>query len=112
GGTPGDGPLTRRVHRTIARVTDDLGRRQQFHTPIAAVMELVNELSKSPAAPGARFAAETTVSLLQPYAPHMAEELWERLGHERLWEGPWPQADPSFLGDDTFGRVGRGTGRG
>jgi leucyl-tRNA synthetase len=102
GGTPGDGPLTRRIHRTIARVTDDLGRRQQFHTPIAAVMELVNELSKSPDDPAARFAAETTVSLLQPYAPHVAEELWERLGHERLWEAPWPQADPSFLEDDTF----------
>ena len=102
GGTPGDGPLARRVHRTIARVTDDLGRRQQFHTPIAAVMELVNELSKSPDDPAARFAAETTVSLLQPYAPHVAEELWERLGHERLWEAPWPQADPSFLEDDTF----------
>ena len=102
GGTPGDGPLTRRVHRTIARVTDDLGRRQQFHTPIAAVMELVNELSKSPDDPAARFAAETTVSLLQPYAPHVAEELWERLGHEHLWEAPWPQADPSFLEDDTF----------
>jgi leucyl-tRNA synthetase len=101
-GTPGDGPLTRRVHRTIARVTDDLGRRQQFHTPIAAVMELVNELSKSPDDPAARLAAETTVSLLQPYAPHVAEELWERLGHERLWESPWPQADPSFLEDDTF----------
>jgi leucyl-tRNA synthetase len=102
GGTPGDGPLTRRVHRTITRVTDDLGRRQQFHTPIAAVMELVNELSKSPDDPAARFAAETIVSLLQPYAPHVAEELWERLGHERLWEAPWPQADPSFLEDDTF----------
>ena len=102
GGTRGDGPLTRRVHRTIARVTDDLGRRQQFHTPIAAVMELVNELSKSPDDPAARFAAETTVSLLQPYAPHVAEELWERLGHEHLWEAPWPQADPSFLEDDTF----------
>ena len=102
GGTRGDGPLTRRVHRTIARVTDDLGRRQQFHTPIAAVMELVNELSKSPDDPAARFAAATTVSLLQPYAPHVAEELWERLGHEHLWEAPWPQADPSFLEDDTF----------
>ena len=107
GGTPGDGALTRRVHRTIARVTDDLGRRQQFHTPIAAVMELVNELSKSPDDPAARFAAETTVSLLQPYAPHVAEELWERLGHERLWEAPWPQADPSFLEDDTFELVAR-----
>ncbi|MBA3734731.1 MAG: leucine--tRNA ligase [Actinobacteria bacterium] len=102
GGAPDDGALARRAHRTIARATDDLGRRQQFHTPIAAVMELVNDLSKAPDDPAARFAAETTVSLIQPYAPHVAEELWERLGHERLWEQPWPQADPAFLEEDTF----------
>ncbi len=46
-------------------------------------MELVNELSKAPDDPAARFAAETAVSLLQPYAPHVAEELWGVLGHER-----------------------------
>ncbi|MDX6401053.1 MAG: leucyl-tRNA synthetase [Gaiellaceae bacterium] len=101
-GSPENGALRRRGHRTIARATDDLGRRQQFHTPIAAVMELVNDLSKSPGDPAARFAAETAVSLIQPYAPHVAEELWERLGHERLWEQPWPQADPAFLEEDTF----------
>ena len=56
-------------------------------------MELVNELSKAPDDPAARFAAETAVSLIQPYAPHVAEELWARLGHERLWEEPWPVAD-------------------
>ena len=33
------------------------------------------------------------MTLIQPYAPHVAEELWERLGHERLWEQPWPEAD-------------------
>jgi leucyl-tRNA synthetase len=102
GGEPGDGALARKAHRTIARATDDLGRRQQFNTPISTVMELVNELSKAQDDPAARFAAETAVSLIQPYAPHIAEELWERLGHERLWEQPWPEADPALLVEDTF----------
>ena len=102
GGAPGDGPLARKTHRTIARATDDLGRRHQFNTPISTVMELVNELAKAQDDPAARFAAETAVSLIQPYAPHVAEELWERLGHERLWEQPWPEADPALLEEDTF----------
>jgi leucyl-tRNA synthetase len=99
---PGDGALARKAHRTIARATDDLGRRLQFNTPISAVMELVNELAKAPDDPAARFAAETAVSLIQPWAPHVAEELWEQLGHERLWEHPWPVADPTLLEEDTF----------
>jgi leucyl-tRNA synthetase len=95
--------LTRKTHETIARVTDDLGRRQSFNTAIAALMELVNELSKAGADdPAARFAAETVVSLIQPYAPHVAEELWEALGHERLWAQPWPVADEAQLVRDTF----------
>jgi len=102
GDAPGDGALARKAHRTIARATDDLGRRQQFNTPISTVMELVNELAKAQDDPAARFAAETAVSLIQPYAPHIAEELWERLGHERLWEQPWPEADPALLEEDTF----------
>jgi leucyl-tRNA synthetase len=96
------GALTRKAHETIARVSDDVGRRLQFNTPIAAVMELVNELARDPGAPDARFAAETAVSLIQPYAPHVAEELWERLGRSRLWEEPWPEADESLLERDTF----------
>jgi leucyl-tRNA synthetase len=64
-------------------------------------MELVNELSKDRAGADSRFAAETAVSLVQPYAPHVAEELWERLGHERLWESAWPVADPALLEVDT-----------
>ncbi len=100
-GEVGDGPLVRKAHATIARVTDDIDRRFQFHTPIAAVMELVNDLADDVAAPGARFTAETAVSLLQPWAPHVTEELWERLGHERLWEAPWPMADPAMLTVET-----------
>ena len=98
----GDGPLARKAHETIAKVSDDIGRRFVFNTPIAAVMELVNALARATSDPAARFAAETVVSLIQPYAPHIAEELWERLGHERLWEQPWPVADERLLERDTF----------
>jgi len=95
--------LLRKAHQTIAKVTDDVGRRQSFNTAIAAVMELVNELLRAGADdPAARFAAETAVSVIQPYAPHVSEELWQRLGHERLWEQPWPAADESMLERDTF----------
>jgi leucyl-tRNA synthetase len=97
-----DGPLARKAHETIAKVTDDVGRRFVLNTPIAAVMELVNELARDPEAPGARFAAETAVSLIQPYAPHVAEELWSLRGHERLWEQPWPVADEAQLRRETF----------
>jgi leucyl-tRNA synthetase len=99
-GSAADGSLTRKAHATVAKVSDDIERRLQFHTPIAAVMELVNDLSVDTAAPDARFAAETAVSLIQPYAPHIAEELWGVLGHERLWETPWPEADPALLVQD------------
>ncbi|HEY2072907.1 MAG TPA: leucine--tRNA ligase [Gaiellaceae bacterium] len=98
----GTSDLARATHRTIAKVSDDVLRRVQFHTPISAMMELLNELSEDPAADDARFAAETLVSLVQPYAPHIGEELWTVLGHERLWEHPWPVADPAMLEQDTF----------
>jgi leucyl-tRNA synthetase len=112
---PADGPvetpLMRKAHTTIAKVTDDIERRFQFHTPISAVMELTNELARAPEDPAARFAAETAVSLIQPYAPHVAEELWERLGYERLLDEPWPQADPALLEHDTFELVVQVNGR-
>ena len=99
---PGEGPLARKAHETIAKVSDDIVRRFQFHTPISAVMELVSAISDDPGDPAARFAAETAVSLIQPYAPHIAEELWQVLGHDRLWEQPWPVVDESQLVQDTF----------
>jgi leucyl-tRNA synthetase len=97
-----EGGLARKANETIAKVTDDVLRRFQFHTPISAVMELVNALSDDPGADDARFAAETAVAVIQPYAPHIAEELWQALGHERLWEQPWPVADESQLVRTTF----------
>jgi leucyl-tRNA synthetase len=95
-------PLARKAHATIAKVTDDIGRRFAMNTPIAAVMELVKEISRNPDDAAARFAVETSLSLIQPYAPHIAEELWQRLGRERLWAEPWPVADPTQLERDTF----------
>ena len=106
-----DTPLARKAHATIDKVTDDIGRRFALNTPIAAVMELVNEISRHPDDPAARFATETAVSLIQPYASHVAEELWERLGHERLWETPWPEADPALLERETFELVVQVNGR-
>jgi len=100
--TPAEGVLAHKAHETIVKVTDDLGRRYAYNTAIAAVMELVNEIARDPRAPGARFAVETAVSLIQPSAPHIAEELWERLGHSRLWEASWPVADPAVLERETF----------
>jgi leucyl-tRNA synthetase len=109
------GPLVKRAHQTIAKVSDDIERRFQFNTPISAVMELVNEVygakNESDQAAGVRFATETAVSLIQPYAPHIAEELWERLGHERLWATQWPQADPAMLERETFELVVQVNGR-
>jgi leucyl-tRNA synthetase len=96
-------------------VTDDIERRFRFNTPIAAVIELVNEIYLAKDDPeqaaGVRFATETAVTLIQPYAPHVAEELWERLGHERLWAEPWPQADPAMLERETFELVVQVNGR-
>jgi leucyl-tRNA synthetase len=113
--SPGDAPvndLSHKAHETIARVTDDLGRRKSFNTAIAAVMELLNDLSRAGSAdPAARFAAETAVSLIQPYAPHVAEELWERLGHSRLWEEEWPTPDEAQLRRATFELVVQVNGR-
>jgi leucyl-tRNA synthetase len=110
-----DGPLVRKAHATIAKVSDDIERRFQFNTPIAAVTELVNDIyaAKDDPEQGAavRFATETAISLIQPYVPHIAEELWQRLGHEHLWQTPWPEADPALLERDTFELVVQVNGR-
>ena len=106
-----DTPLGRKAHATIDKVTDDIGRRFALNTPIAAVMELVNEISRHPEDPAVRFATETAVSLIQPYAAHIAEELWGQLGHVRLWQAPWPEADRSLLEHETFELVVQVNGR-
>ena len=110
-----EGPLVRKTHETIAKVSDDIERRFQFNTPIAAVIELVNDTYVAKDDPeqaaAVRFATETAVSLIQPYVPHIAEELWQRLGHERLWSAEWPEADPALLERETFELVVQVNGR-
>ena len=110
-----EGPLVRKAHETIAKVSDDIERRFQFNTPIAAVIELVNDTYVAKDDPeqaaAVRFATETAVSLIQPYVPHIAEELWQRLGREQLWKAPWPEADPALLERETFELVVQVNGR-
>src|SRR4029079_221244 len=104
-----EGPLVRKAHETIAKVSDDIERRFQFNTPIAAVIELVNDTyvdkDDPEQAAAVRFAAETAVSLIQPYVPHIAEELWQRFRREQLWKTPWPEGDTALLARDTLALV-------
>jgi leucyl-tRNA synthetase len=110
-----EGPLVRKAHETIRKVSDDIERRFQFNTPIAAVTELVNDIyavkDDPEQAAAVRFATETAISLIQPYVPHITEELWQRLGHERLWKTAWPEADPAYLERETFELVVQVNGR-
>jgi leucyl-tRNA synthetase len=101
--------LLAKAHWAIDKVTRDFERGFQFNTAIAAVMELVNDayrlkdgLYGDPAGAAAvRFAAATAASLVFPFAPHLGAEVWERLNGERVWEQPWPAADPALLASDT-----------
>lgn len=92
--------LLRALHKTIAKVTDDL-EGMRFNTAIAALIEFVAQLVPLDAVP--RAIAEPFVLLLSPLAPHVAEELWSRLGHgESLAHEAWPEADESLLVEDTI----------
>jgi leucyl-tRNA synthetase len=92
-------PETERLlHRTVKKVGDDV-EAFRFNTAVSALMILVNHLGDLPAVPAA--AADTFARLLAPFAPHLAEELWERLGHpESLSSAPWPSFDPALVVDD------------
>jgi leucyl-tRNA synthetase len=96
--------IVRKAHWAIEKVTEDLTGRFAFNTAIAAIMELVNEIYRHPNAdPQARrFATATAASLLFPFAPHLGAEVYDRLTGRRVWEEPWPDADPDFLQSDTF----------
>ena len=101
--------LLAKAHWAIDKATRDFQRGFQFNTAIAAVMELVNEayrvkdaLYGDPAGVAAvRFATATAASLIFPFAPHLGSEVWERLQGGRVWEQPWPEADPALLASDT-----------
>ncbi len=96
--------LVRKANWAIEKVTEDIRGRFAFNTAISAVMELVNELYRHPDAdPEARrFAVATAGSLVFPFAPHLGSEVYELLTGERVWEQPWPDADPDMLTAETF----------
>ncbi|MBI2563703.1 MAG: class I tRNA ligase family protein, partial [candidate division NC10 bacterium] len=107
--------LRRVTHQTIARVTRDLEDAFHFNTALAALMELLNALNKfqeelgaDPAPPLRNrvlaFAegVSALVTMLAPFAPHLAEELWEMLGHrESIFRRPWPVADAALAQAET-----------
>jgi leucyl-tRNA synthetase len=102
-----DERIVRKTHWAIDKVTVDLGGgRFTFNTALAAIMELLNELTEAKrgaASDGSvRFALSSAASLLFPFAPHVASDCYERLTGRRVWEEPWPSADPGLLETDTF----------
>ncbi|WP_424405285.1 leucine--tRNA ligase [Pasteurella sp. PK-2025] len=98
--------LRRDVHKTIAKVSDDIGRRQTFNTAIAAIMELMNKLTKAPLveAQDRAIMAEAlsaVVRMLYPITPHICFQLWKDLGNaDTIDFAPWVQADEQAMIDD------------
>jgi leucyl-tRNA synthetase len=99
--------LRRAVHKAIAAFTDDL-ERFRFNRAVARIHELANAIGEfTPSEPADRWALrealEGVAQLIQPMMPHLAEELWERLGHAGLLaESAWPQADPELARDEAI----------
>jgi leucyl-tRNA synthetase len=106
----GERALLVKTNQVVEKATVDIGQRFHFNTALAAIMELNNDLAAARSA-GLRgtvagravlaHALETMVRLLEPFAPHMGAELWEMMGHEAIWDAPWPEADPRFLRAET-----------
>ena len=99
--------LIRSRHRTVQKVAEDIERRFQFNTAISAIMELVNEtqrfitgngMAREEGDAAASDAITTTIRLLAPFAPHLAEELWEATGHkESVFKSDWPTFDQELV---------------
>ena len=101
--------LLRKLHQTIAKITQDFEGRWHFNTCVAAIMELVNEIQAADAhlaagdvpPPVMLELLRNLVLLLAPFAPHLVAELWEELGEESsVLRAPWPQSDPVLAKDD------------
>jgi len=97
-GAPDDA-VVRKLHRTIRKVTDDTSR-LGYNTAIAAMMEYMNALRSGERVPH-RAEVEPLVQLVAPFAPHIADELWERLGHTgTIFASRWPTFDPALAIED------------
>ena len=97
--------LRRKIHETIAKVSDDYGRRQTFNTAVAAVMELCNELGRHPTKHSDDRAVideglRAVLQLLWPITPHLSEHLWQALTGEAFKESQWPEVDDTALSRD------------
>jgi leucyl-tRNA synthetase len=97
--------LRRDVHKTIAKVTDDIARRQTFNTAIAAIMELMNKLAKAPQESAQDRAIldealKAVVAMLYPITPHISYEMWAALGQEDIDNATWPTHDEKALVED------------
>ena len=98
--------LRRDVHKTIAKVSDDIGRRQTFNTAIAAVMELMNKLARAPLESEQDRAVmsealSAVVRMLYPITPHICFELWKALGNEsNIDHAEWVKADEAAMVED------------
>jgi leucyl-tRNA synthetase len=103
--------LRRQAHQTLAKVTDDIGRRRTINTAIAAVMELLNAVAKYPQASASdrsvvNEALEIAVLTLSPIIPHVTHALWRNLGHSAaLIDELWLQVDPEALQSATVQMV-------
>jgi leucyl-tRNA synthetase len=107
--TPEERGILRKAHQTLRHVTEDMEGRWHFNTDVALCMELVNELTERQGAveagkvrPEAHKAVlELLVMMLSLFAPHIADELWEGLGHaEPLLRVPWPAFDRELAAED------------
>jgi leucyl-tRNA synthetase len=100
--------LRRKLHQTLKKVSDDVGRRQTFNTAIAANMELLNDLGRFDDASEqgralVQEALEAIVLMLSPIVPHIAHSLWYALGHaEAVIDQAWPEVDESALEQDSI----------
>ncbi|WGO99251.1 leucine--tRNA ligase [Saccharophagus degradans] len=110
--------LRRKTHETISKVSDDYGRRQTFNTAIAAVMELLNEITRSAdrSTPNGlaveREALEAATLLLAPIVPHACHALWQAFGNEvAVLDAPWPTVDEAALVKDTITIVAQVNGK-
>jgi leucyl-tRNA synthetase len=107
--TGGAHPLRIKMHQTIRKVTEDIDKRYHLNTAISAIMELFNlikaekeDLTKSDdGIKLLREAVEKMIMLLSPFAPHLCEELWERMGHRTLLAmTPWPSFEPELAKEE------------
>ncbi len=102
-------PIVRKTHQTIRKVTEDISVRFHLNTAISSIMELYNMAKKerdelrgtAEGRAGLRLALESMIRLLSPFTPHIAEELWERTGHDGLLtRSAWPAFDPALAREE------------